>query len=121
MSPTERSLKHLRAQGWSIHKTEHWNAFAKRRIDAFNFGDLLGCKPDAAPTMFQVTTTGNMSARLQKAKDYAGPLVAWLTCGGRLTIQGWAKRGGRGERKTWQLKERHLTLADLVDQKENAG
>ena len=34
-SPTQRTLKYLRDKGYTAQVVEHWNAFAKRRIDLF--------------------------------------------------------------------------------------
>lgn len=114
MSPTERSLKNLRESGWTVARVEYWNAFCKRRVDVWKFGDLLACKPDGKPTLIQTTSGSNVSSRIQKAKDNAGPLTAWLLAGGRLVVHGWAKRGGRGEAKHWVMREVELTVADLA-------
>jgi hypothetical protein len=32
-------------------------------------------------------------------------LPIWKAAGNKLVIHSWVKRGGRGERKTWQLRE----------------
>lgn len=119
MSPTERSLKHLRAEGWAVHKTEAWNPWARRRVDAFGWGDLLACHPVHGIALVQTTTTANLSARLKKAKGL-GALVSWSVAGGKLIAHGWAKRGPRGERKRWTLKVVSLLLEDLI-QKEVKG
>lgn len=46
---TQRSLKHLRDNGWSCHIVEkyikHPGMPFGRRIDAFGIGDILACKP----------------------------------------------------------------------------
>lgn len=117
-SPTQRSLAHLRAEGWSVAKVEYWLAPARRRIDVWKFGDLLACHPQEKPTLVQTTSGSNVSARIAKAKEHAGPLVAWLLSGGRLVLHGWTKRGPRGEPKRWTLREIELGLADLVKQED---
>lgn len=114
-SPTQRSLKSLREAGWTVAKVEYWNSFCKRRVDVWKFGDLLACKPNERPTLIQTTSGDNVSHRIQKAKENAGPLVAWLLSGGRLVVHGWAKRGGRGEAKHWTLREVNLSVADLTE------
>lgn len=113
MSPTQRSLRHLRELGWSVHRTEYWNVFARRRIDAFGWGDLLACHPQHGIALIQTTTTANLPARISKAKAL-GVLVAWVTAGGKLIAHGWAKRGPRGEVKRWTLREVQLRIEDLV-------
>ena len=115
-SPTQRSLKFLRESGWTVQVVEHWNAFARRRIDVFHFGDIIGVNPelpDAKPTLFQVTSGANVSARLAKAREHAGPLTAWVLSGGRLQIHGWQKRGPRGQRKAWTVRILEVGLAEL--------
>ena len=115
MSPTQRSLHHLRETGWTVAKVEYWLAPACRRVDIWRFGDLLACKPDGRPTLVQVTTGSHVSGRVEKARKNAGPLVAWLLSGGMLVVHGWAKRGPRGEPKHWTLREVSLSLTDLTD------
>lgn len=115
MSPMQRSLRHLRESGWTVARVEYWLAPARRRIDVWRFGDLLACKPDGRPTLIQTTSGSNVSARLNKARENAGPLVAWLLSGGRLVVHGWAKRGPRGEPKRWTLREVSLNVQDLGD------
>ena len=114
-SPTQRSLAHLRESGWTVAKVEYWLAPARRRIDVWHFGDLLACKPpDGKPTLIQTTSGNNVSSRLQKAKDFSGPLIAWLLSGGALVVHGWAKRGARGEPKRCTLREVPITVSDLT-------
>lgn len=114
MSPTERSLRHLRESGWHVCVVEKWIPQIKRRKDAFGFGDLLCAKPNGKPTLVQTTSGDNVAARIHKAREKAGPLVAWLLSGGALVVHGWAKRGPRGEQKRWTLREVNLTFRDLT-------
>ena len=44
MSPTQRSLAHLKALGYQARVVEKWNPFAKVRQDLFG-GDVLALKP----------------------------------------------------------------------------
>jgi hypothetical protein len=44
MSPTARSLAHLRELGYKARVVEKWNPWAKVRQDLFG-GDLIGLKP----------------------------------------------------------------------------
>jgi hypothetical protein len=43
MSPTARSLKKLRKEGWTASVVEKWIPQVKRRRDCFGF-DVLACK-----------------------------------------------------------------------------
>lgn len=106
-SPTQRSLAYLRKQGWTVCIVEKWIEQAQKRVDAFGFGDLLACKPTGEIALVQTTTAANMAAR--KAKIYAIPQAAvWSQAGGKVILHGWAKRGPRGKRKLWQVKEEIL-------------
>lgn len=108
-----RSLKHFRDAGFIVHKTEHWNAFAKRRIDCFGFGDLLVAGPVfGLIALVQVTTTANLAARRKKAMAIPA-LRIWLASGGRFLLHGWSKRGPRGKRKRWELTQQEIKLSDL--------
>lgn len=114
MSPTARSLAHLRAAGKLVNVVERWNPYARRRQDLFGCIDILAL--DAAPGVLgiQTTTADNLAARWTKVHTEC--LLAathWLRAGNRLELHGWAKRGPRGKRKVWTLTVRPVTLADL--------
>jgi hypothetical protein len=93
MSPTQRSLKMLRAEGFTVAVTEHWNAFAHIRQDLFGFVDLVALR--ASETLaVQTTTADNLSAR--RRKILASPLLSRvLGAGWRIEIHGWRKVKGR--------------------------
>lgn len=104
-TPTQRSLKHLRDQGYLCGITEHWNSFIKRRQDLFGFIDIVAISPTESGVLAIQTTSGsNVSARLNKIleNEYS---QAWLKAGNRIVIHGWAKRGPRGKRKVWTVRE----------------
>lgn len=88
MTPTERSLKYLRKQGYRVAITEHWNAFARVRQDLFGFIDLMAVYPDVKPLAVQTTTKGNLQARIDKALALPS-CVACLRGGMRLEFHGW--------------------------------
>jgi hypothetical protein len=122
MSPTARSLQHLRKQGALAQVVERYNPHAKRRIDLFGFIDIIALLdmgtsvvPQWVQTLgIQTTTTGHISHRLEKLRtECADAMRWWLMAGNRLEIHGWAKRGARGKRKTWTLTERVVTVEDL--------
>ena len=107
-SPVARSLAHLRAAGFWVDTVEHWNSFAKVRRDLWGVGDLLAF--DARQTLLvQCTTAENLAAREKKVRKWAG-LADWLVGGRRFLLHGWALRGERGKRKTWQCVQREVRL-----------
>lgn len=118
MSPTQRSLAVLRKAGWTCAVVEQWIPTIKIRRDLFGFADVLAIHPRVPDTMaIQVTSSSNLSARLKKIM--AEPRVFfWLASPyRRIEVWGWAKRGARGKRKTYQLRRLVLwrnLLGDLV-------
>ena len=88
-SPTQRSLKLMRDQGYLCEITERWNPFAKIRQDLFNFVDIL-CIKEGKTIAVQTTSYGNMSARMNKIKDLdTYPRVK--SAGWEVVVHGWKK------------------------------
>lgn len=110
MSPTQRSLKKLRDEGWHACVVEKWNTFAKIRNDAFGFGDILAFRGHIT-ALVQTTSDANVSARLKKIQDIP-EAHAWASGATRqIIVHGWGKKGAKGKRKTWECRE-ILALAD---------
>lgn len=95
-SPTQRSLKLLRSQGWRVAVVEHWNQHARIRQDLYGCIDLLALK-DGTTLAVQTTSSPNLAARVTKvraAEAYPDMVAAgWL-----IHAHGWVKRpNGRWE------------------------
>lgn len=96
MSPTQRSLKKLRDEGWLVAITERWNPHAKIRQDLFGFVDLLAVK-DGQTLAVQTTSGANVSARVKKIADVES-LPAIRKAGWSVHVHGWRKlKTGRWE------------------------
>lgn len=81
------------------------HTFIKR--DLLGIIDILVILPDRTIGI-QVTSGANHSARVKKA--LATPaLDAWLNACRTFAVWSWAKRGGVGKRKTWQLREQDVS------------
>jgi hypothetical protein len=122
--PTQRSLKYLRDNGWTVCIVEKWvpprgSMKFGVRIDAYGFGDLLACRPGdpnqlPAPTgdIALVQTTDHTSFSKHKVKILAIPeFQKWKEAGGIVLLHGWRKGpkdGVRGARKVWLLREEVL-------------
>ena len=103
-SPTTRTLKRLRDEGFTACVVEKFNSFTKRRIDAFGFGDILACHPSFGVVLVQATSGDNHAARRTKidADPKVAPLaLAWLRSGGLIYVESWRKGGAAGKRKSW--------------------
>lgn len=89
MSPTSRSLAHLRQLGYLADVVERWIPGANIRRDLFGFGDVLAIRPGEV-LLVQVTTGAHLAHRL--AKIAASPLAAAVRASGiRICVHGWRK------------------------------
>lgn len=111
-SPTQRSLKLLRKDGYSAFVVEHWNQFAHIRQDFAGFADILAFRSGNAGVLaVQTTSRTNQAARL--AKLFENPHVAtWLRASNRVVVHGWKKCGPRGARKLWECSITPVNLED---------
>lgn len=106
MSPTQRSLAHLKALGYTAKVVEKWNPFAHIRQDLFGI-DVLALKVGEPVLVVQATSGTNHSARRTKLES-SGFIALWKQSGAALEIWSWSKRGPRGRRKIWQLRREAL-------------
>lgn len=97
-SPTQRSLKYMRDQGYFSEVVEKYNAFTKRRNDFAGFIDIL-CLGDGEIIGVQTTSYSNMSARSNKIREHEN-LETVRRAGIRILVHGWVKKNNR-----WQVKE----------------
>ena len=100
MTPTQRSLKHLREQGCTVDVVERWLPFAKVRKDLFGCLDILAIAPDGTTVGVQTTSGSNVSARVAKITAHEN-LPVMRRAGWRLLIHGW-RRNSAGK---WVLRE----------------
>lgn len=110
MSPTARSLKWLRDQGWIagvVEQTIHMpgRPWGNKR-DLWGFADVVAVHPTGRLMFVQITSSGNLAARVTKAKAVAEVALSALgkMVDVRVEFHGWAKRGPRGKVKRWALR-----------------
>ena len=87
VSPTQRTLKHMRGLGYTCQVVEHWNPFAKIRQDLFGFIDVL-CLGDGEIVGVQATSYSNVAARVRKIADHEH-VGAVRKAGMRILVHGW--------------------------------
>lgn len=92
-SPTQRSLKFLREQGYTATVTEHWNQYARIRQDLFGFVDVLAVRRGETLGV-QCTSASNVSSRVNKIADHENT-PRLREAGWALQVHGWTK-GKRG-------------------------
>jgi len=102
-SPTQRTLKYLRAEGYTVAVVEKFNTYAKVRQDLFGILDILAMKPGLPWLLgIQTTTTANLAHREKKIRE-SPHFDLWRNTGNKIMVHGWAKRGPRKKRKVWTL------------------
>jgi len=104
-SPYSLSAALFRSRGYVVGKTEHWNAFARIRQDLFGIADMVAfCPRRRLTVMCQTTTRDHLAVHEEKVRASV-PFWWWVRTDGIFTIHGWAKRGGTGRRKLWEVIE----------------
>ena len=92
MTPTQKTLKWMRSQGYHCEVVEHWVPFPKpgHRKDLLGFIDVLCIRGDDLVAV-QTTAASGVSSRLKKIK--AEPRAGLWLAGIRRHIQihGWKK------------------------------
>lgn len=89
MSPTQRTLKKLRSEGWEADVCERWIPGANIRRDLFNLLDIVAIRENKILGV-QCTTLSNLGPRIQKFSDSAiAPKLR--SAGFLLECWGWRK------------------------------
>ena len=102
MSPTQRTLAHLRAAGYPlVQVVERWNPYAKVRQDLFGIIDVVAVGVDIVGV--QATSGSNVSKRVAKLTESAA-LPVLRKAGVRVLVHGWRKVRGR-----WRPREVDLS------------
>jgi hypothetical protein len=93
----ERTLDVIKKDNLKYWKVEHWNPYAKRRIDLFNIIDLLVL--DGCILGIQVCGSDYQEHVRKITEDEKENTLSWLAAGGRFEIWSWRKlkkvRGGK--------------------------
>lgn len=99
MTLTQRTIKMMRDQGYTVATVEYFNYYTKRKKDLFGCIDLL-CIGNGETIAIQVTSKSNMSARIKKI-EASDALPEMLRSKWRILVHGWWK----GTNGRYQLKE----------------
>jgi hypothetical protein len=113
MTPTQRSLKYLRDQGYTPWIVEKYNSFARIRQDLYGFIDIVAIRKDLPGVLGIQTTSGsNVSAHLLKIKENPH-FLTWRAAGNLVHVHGWRKVGERGKRKLWDVRIEDVSGIDV--------
>ena len=111
-SPTARTLAELRKLGATCQVVERWCAFSKRRIDLFNFADLLAI---LGPNLVAIQVTSGANHSHRRTKILAEPkALAWLKTGNLIELHSWSKTGARGQVKRWTCRREEIVEGDFA-------
>lgn len=119
-SPTQRTLKYLRDQGYKADVVEYWNSFARVRRDLFGIIDIVAVKIGCPGVLgVQATSYSNVSARIRKAKENT-TLPVWIAAGNPFVIHGWRK-GVKGEKALREVKLTSETYSQCLQENNPDG
>lgn len=122
-SPTQKSLAHLRDQGYECAIVEKWNAHIKVRQDLFGFVDILAVG-SLGTVAVQSTSKTNVSARIKKICGNHVPnskkeedallrmrskVLACLAAGWQIEVHGWDSKVSHAAPRI-----KTITVEDLV-------
>lgn len=124
-SPTERTLKWLRSEGYVADVVERRIPRSFVTKDFCGFADIIAFKalpivggdlpiPLGSTVAVQTTSGQHAAERLKKVQEEPRA-QAWLACGNRILVISWAMRGAQGTRKLWVPS---LTWLDYTDRTE---
>ena len=101
MSPTARTLAHLRRLGFLADVCQRWLPRVNRHRDLFGIGDVLGIHSRGrAVLLVQCTRDGHVSDRLKRIR--ARPELSLLLAAGlAVEVWGWSLRAGAGISAAW--------------------
>ena len=88
MTPTQRSLEYLRAEGYLCEVVEKWNSFTKTRKDLWGWCDILAIRENEILAV-QVTAAG-VSSRIKKIME-SDTLPIVRKAGIRVEVHGFRK------------------------------
>lgn len=89
MTPTARTLKKLRAEGWTAAVVERRNPGSFNTHDLFGFIDVLAIRGGETLAV-QTTSASNVSSRLKKIAD-SEHVGAVRKAGWAIHVHGWRK------------------------------
>lgn len=128
MSPTQRTLAHMRSNHFRCAIVERWNAHAKIRQDLYGFVDVL-CVGNGKTVAVQCTSGSNVSARMNKilgrwVPDDVKGERAWqelrhcvrecLAAGWEIQVHGWTK--GKPDPRVEFISEADFGPSQEIDQ-----
>lgn len=122
MTPTQRTIKALRAKGMKCGIVEKWNRFVPRanggmgvRQDLFGIIDIIALDPERGVVGVQSTGQDFAGHHKKLTGERASECIMWLSTPGTcLELWGWRKLKPRGSsRPKWEPRVKEYTLNDF--------
>lgn len=114
MSPTQRTLKWLRDQGYEADIVERRLPKTFTTLDAFNFGDILAFNHELV-LLVQCTSTPNVQQRIKKIKSLKAAF-GWAKGPCRqIWAVGWRKYAIPVKRRWWRETVYNIRAEDFLD------
>ncbi|MAH44728.1 hypothetical protein CMI37_02815 [Candidatus Pacearchaeota archaeon] len=110
-SPTQRSLKLMRSEGYVAAVVERYIAAIRKRQDLYGFIDLVAMHPSRKGLVgIQSTTGANLSSRYKKALALGSMFDMWITCGNTVEFHGWTKKPQKpgSKRMIWKCRRLYI-------------
>ena len=109
MTPTQRTLRWCRSDGWHVDVVERTIPHSFIKKDLFGCIDVLAIHPHAIVGI-QCTSARTVAARIKKIPETcAGPISAWLLHA-ELQVWGWREYPTRVDRKKWRPRIETITV-----------
>ena len=109
MTPTAKTLTHLRQLGFVAAPCERFIAAVQRSRDLFGIGDVIGFHPrDRLALLVQCTTAAHVADRLNRIRQRP-ELPLLLRAGLTIEVWGWHKHGDR-----WHVQRVAVVTEDLA-------
>lgn len=99
MTLTQRTVKMMRDQGYTVDVVESYNAYTRRKKDLFGCIDIIAIG-NGETVAIQVTSKSNMSARIKKI-EASDALPEMLRSKWRILVHGW----WRNKSNRYEVKE----------------
>lgn len=91
-TPTQRTLAHLRDQGFKCEVVERWNMHSRTRHDLFHIIDIIALDPVNGVLGVQCFSTSFADHIKKMLGEHLDNTVSWLsTPGTKLYLYGWRK------------------------------
>ena len=110
LSPTQLTLRQLRADGYTAQVVEHWNNFAKVRQDLFKIHDVLRVG-NGETIGIQCTSYSNMAVRVKKV-NACEAIADIRSAGWKVLVHGWHKKKNRWVCREFDCSDRDIETPD---------